>query len=84
MISHHLFLLKQEVLCMKLGIFLCTCNNSIEIDFKNVNKSLKSEAEVEVVEIHDQLCQDGLEYISGRHQEIGAGWYNHSCRYRKE
>ena len=48
---------------MKLGIFLCTCNNSIDIDFKNVKKSLKSEAEVEVVEIHDQLCQGGLEYI---------------------
>ncbi len=48
---------------MKLGIFLCTCNNSIEIDFKNVKKSLKSEVEVEVVEIHDQLCQGGLEFI---------------------
>nr|CBH37844.1 iron-sulfur cluster-binding protein [uncultured archaeon] len=48
---------------MKLGIFLCTCNNSIDIDFKNVKKSLKSEVEVEVVEIHDQLCQGGLEFI---------------------
>ena len=46
---------------MRLGIFLCTCNNSIDIDLKNVKKSLKSE--VEVVEIHDQLCQGGLEYI---------------------
>jgi heterodisulfide reductase subunit A-like polyferredoxin len=54
-------LLKQEILFMKLGIFLCTCNNSIDIDFKNVKKSLKSE--VEVIEIHDQLCQGGLEYI---------------------
>jgi Fe-S-cluster-containing hydrogenase component 2 len=46
---------------MKLGIFICTCNNSIDIDFKNVKKSLRKE--VEVVEIHDQLCQGGLEYV---------------------
>ena len=48
---------------MKLGIFICNCNGSIDIDFKNVKKSLKSEAGLEVVEIHDLLCQRGLEYI---------------------
>jgi heterodisulfide reductase subunit A-like polyferredoxin len=48
---------------MRPGIFLCTCNSSIDIDFKKVKKSLKSEVEVEVIEIHDQLCQGGLEYI---------------------
>jgi ferredoxin len=46
---------------MQLGIFLCTCNNTIDIDFKNVKKSLKKE--VEVVETLDHLCQDGLDYI---------------------
>ncbi len=48
---------------MRLGIFLCTCNNTIDIDFKNVKKSLKKHKEVEVVELHDQLCQGGLDYI---------------------
>ncbi len=48
---------------MRLGIFLCTCNNTINIDFKNVKKGLGKEKEVEVVELHDKLCQDGLDYI---------------------
>jgi len=48
---------------MRQGIFLCTCNNTIDIDFKNVKKSLKKDEEVEVVELHDQLCQSGLDYI---------------------
>ncbi len=48
---------------MRLGIFLCTCNNTMDIDFKNVKKSLKKHKEVEVVELHDQLCQGGLDYI---------------------
>lgn len=46
---------------MRLGIFFCTCNDTIEIDFRNVKKSIKKE--VEVVETHDQLCQGGLDYI---------------------
>jgi len=46
---------------MKLGIFLCTCNNTVDIDLRNVKKSIKKE--VEVVEIQDQLCQGGLDYI---------------------
>jgi len=48
---------------MRLGIFLCTCNNTIDIDFKNVKKGLGKEKEVEVVELHDQLCRNGLDYI---------------------
>ena len=48
---------------MRLGIFLCACNGTIDIDFKNVKKSLKKNKEVEIVELHDQLCQSGLDYI---------------------
>ena len=48
---------------MRLGIFLCSCNNTIDIDFKNVKKGLRKDKEVEVVELHDQLCQGGLDYI---------------------
>ncbi len=46
---------------MKLGVFFCTCNNTVDIDFRNVKKSIKKE--VEVVEVNDQLCQGGLDYI---------------------
>jgi len=48
---------------MRMGIFLCTCNGTIDIDFKNVKRSLKKNKEVEIVELHDQLCQAGLDYI---------------------
>ena len=46
---------------MKLGVFLCTCNSTMDIDFKNVKKSIKKE--VEVVETVDQLCQRDLDYV---------------------
>ncbi|MDI6811637.1 MAG: 4Fe-4S binding protein [archaeon] len=46
---------------MRLGIFLCTCNNTVDIDFRTVKKGIKKE--VEVVETHDLLCQGGLDYI---------------------
>jgi ferredoxin len=46
---------------MRLGIFFCTCNNTVDIDFRTVKKSIKKE--VEVVETHDLLCQEGLDYI---------------------
>jgi ferredoxin len=46
---------------MKLGVFLCTCNSTMDIDFRNVKKSIKKE--VEVVETVDQLCQRDLDYI---------------------
>lgn len=45
---------------MRFGIFLCTCNDTIDIDFRNVKKSIKKEVEVIA---HDQLCQGGLDYI---------------------
>ena len=48
---------------MRLGIFLCTCNNTIDIDFKNVKRGLRKDKDVEVIELHDQLCQGGLDYI---------------------
>ncbi|MGB2727615.1 MAG: 4Fe-4S binding protein [Halobacteriota archaeon] len=48
---------------MRLGIFLCTCNNTVNIDFKSVKKGVGKAKEVEVVELHDQLCQGGLDYI---------------------
>lgn len=48
---------------MRLGIFLCACNGTIDIDFKNVKRSLKKNKGVEIVELHDQLCQAGLDYI---------------------
>ncbi|MBE0517376.1 MAG: 4Fe-4S binding protein [Methanophagales archaeon] len=46
---------------MRLGIFLCTCNDTVDIDFRTVKKGIKKE--VEVVETHDLLCQGGLDYI---------------------
>ncbi len=47
---------------MGIGIFLCTCNNTSSIDFKEVKRSIRKE--VEIVEVHDLLCQeDGLAYI---------------------
>ncbi|NYT00666.1 MAG: hydrogenase iron-sulfur subunit [Methanocellales archaeon] len=58
---------------MGIGIFLCTCNNTSSIDFREVNRSIKKE--VEVVEVHDLLCQaDGLSYIIDdiRRKEIDA------------
>jgi ferredoxin len=61
---------------MRLGIFLCTCNDTVDIDFKTVKKSIKKDKPlqgfrdqrgsaplVEVVETHDLLCQGGLDYI---------------------
>ncbi|MDD5485158.1 MAG: 4Fe-4S binding protein [Methanocellales archaeon] len=47
---------------MGIGIFLCTCNNTSSIDFREVKRSIGKE--VEIVEVHDLLCQeDGLAYI---------------------
>ena len=46
---------------MKLGVFHCTCNKTMDIDLKSIKKSLKGE--VEVVETLDQLCQRDLDYI---------------------
>jgi ferredoxin len=46
---------------MKLGVFLCTCDRSIEIDARDVKKALKRD--VEVVELHDHLCLAGLDYL---------------------
>lgn len=45
---------------MKNGVFLCTCGKSIGIDFKKLKKSISAD----VIEIHDQLCQeDGIAKI---------------------
>ncbi len=46
---------------MKLGVFLCTCNKTMDIDLKSVKRSLKNK--VEVVETLDQLCQRDLDYV---------------------
>jgi len=48
---------------MKLGIFLCSCGNTINIDFKTIKKAYKKD--VDGLIIHDQLCQKGLEHIVG-------------------
>jgi len=48
---------------MKLGVFLCSCNDTVNIDFRNVKKRLKKDSAAEVVEIQPQLCQAGLDYI---------------------
>ena len=58
-----IYSIRGETLFMRLGIFLCTCNGTINIDFKNIKKSLRKDKEVEVVELHDRLCQGGLDYI---------------------
>lgn len=46
---------------MKLGVFLCTCDRSIEIDARDIKKAFKRE--VEIVEVQDQLCLQGLDYL---------------------
>jgi len=46
---------------MKLGVFLCTCDRSIEIDARDIKKALKRD--VEIVELQDQLCLQGLDYL---------------------
>ena len=47
---------------MKVGVFLCTCNDTCNMDFKKIKKAI--EREVEFVEIHRQFCQkDGLAYL---------------------
>ena len=47
---------------MDIGIFLCTCNNTSSIDFREVKRGIGKESEI--VEVHDLLCQaDGLSYI---------------------
>jgi len=48
---------------MRLGIFLCTCNSTININFKSLKKAYSKDAEV--IEINDQLCHSGLDYIIG-------------------
>ncbi|MDI6888528.1 MAG: 4Fe-4S binding protein [Methanocellales archaeon] len=45
---------------MKIGVFLCTCVKTSNINFREVKKGI----DAEVVEIHDELCQEeGLAYI---------------------
>jgi ferredoxin len=46
---------------MKLGVFLCTCDRSIEIDARDIKKALKRD--VEIVELQDQLCLQGRDYL---------------------
>lgn len=48
---------------MKLGIFLCSCDNTLNIDFRAIKKAYKKDVDGFI--IHDQLCQKGLEHISG-------------------
>ncbi|MBN1761622.1 MAG: 4Fe-4S binding protein [Methanomicrobia archaeon] len=54
---------------MKLGVFLCTCNSTMDIDFRNVRKSIKKE--VEIVETVDQLCQRDVDYIIDDIRRLG-------------
>lgn len=39
---------------MKTGVFLCTCDRTIDIDFKKLSKGISAD----YVEIHDLLCRD--------------------------
>ncbi|MDY6965753.1 MAG: 4Fe-4S binding protein [Halobacteriota archaeon] len=48
---------------MKLGIYLCSCNNTIDIDFKKLKRCYQKDVDAFVV--HDRLCQSGLDYIAG-------------------
>jgi len=59
--KYYALLLRYKVV-MDIGIFLCTCNNTSSIDFREVKRSIGKEAEI--VEVHDLLCQEnGLAYI---------------------
>ncbi|MCL7476497.1 MAG: hypothetical protein M8352_10740, partial [ANME-2 cluster archaeon] len=45
---------------MKTGVFYCTCGKTSSIEYKN----LKKNANVDIVEVLDNLCQDdGLSYV---------------------
>ncbi|MHC1622999.1 MAG: 4Fe-4S binding protein [Candidatus Methanospirareceae archaeon] len=57
---------------MKLGVFFCTCNNTIDIDFRSVKRSIKKD--VEVVETVDQLCQRDLDYIVDDVRRLDLDW----------
>jgi len=39
------------------GVFLCTCNKDLNLDFKAISKSLKKD-DVKVVEVTDLLCKE--------------------------
>ncbi|MDI6903336.1 MAG: 4Fe-4S binding protein [Methanocellales archaeon] len=52
----------ESKIAMNIGMFLCTCNKTSSIDFKELKRSIRKE--VEIIQIHDLLCQeDGLAYI---------------------
>ncbi|CAD6491794.1 MAG: Electron transport complex subunit RsxB [Candidatus Argoarchaeum ethanivorans] len=49
---------------VQIGIFLCSCSDTINLSLKQLKKDLKKLDGVRVVEIHDLLCQkDGLNHI---------------------
>lgn len=46
---------------MRLGVFLCTCDKTSNINLKAIKKSIE---DAEIVEVHDRFCQEeGLSYI---------------------
>ncbi len=47
-----------------IGVFLCSCGKTLNVDFKKIAKSLEKLEEVSVVERVERLCtEDGLAYI---------------------
>ncbi|MDI6654721.1 MAG: hypothetical protein QME59_02400, partial [Candidatus Hydrothermarchaeota archaeon] len=66
---------------MRLGAFLCTCDKTSSINFKDVKKSIK----VEIFEIHDRLCQDeGLSYILDGIRRKGLNTALVGCALKKD
>jgi heterodisulfide reductase subunit A-like polyferredoxin/coenzyme F420-reducing hydrogenase delta subunit len=66
---------------MKLGAFLCTCDKTSSINFKDVKKSIK----VEIFEIRDRLCQDeGLSYILDGIRRKGLNTALVGCALKKD
>lgn len=66
---------------MRTGVFLCTCGNTIDIDFKKLGKRIAADA----VEAHDLLCgEDGISKITDSSRKHGLSRALIACTFRKE
>lgn len=69
---------------MRTGIFLCTCGNTIGIDFKKLGKRI-SPGEGEVIEVRDLLCsEDGISKIKEDSIKHGRRRALIACTSKKE
>ncbi|HEY9206566.1 MAG TPA: 4Fe-4S binding protein [Candidatus Methanoperedens sp.] len=66
---------------MKTGVFLCTCNRTIDIDFSRLEKGIGAD----VVEIHDALCnENGVSGINEFFKNHGPARALVACTLKKK